>query len=242
VVVVDFGDADALQASMKGVKVLVSTVGGANLKEAEISLMNAAHAAGASLNVPSLYGFDFRRWTTTFPYVKDKLAVLQHAESLGLPTLQVQVGLFSDTSLLFFADVPNRKATVVNGGKSLCSFIRHSDVGYVLAEALANPKYNQGGFLSMHAETVPFMDYLNLIEEVGGFKFVIEDLTGEQAHQREQELLSKGDMGSFFAAWGVHLLAEPVHSHVTGFDVSAEADNHGHKIEPLRSTIERALK
>jgi uncharacterized protein YbjT (DUF2867 family) len=242
VVVVDFSDAAALQASMKGVKVLVSTVGGASLQETEIALMNAAHAAGASLFVPSQFGVDFRRWKLTFPLMKLKAAVLEHAESLGLPTLQVQVGAFSDTTLHFLPDIPNRKATVVNGGKALYSFTRRSDIGYVLAKALGNPKYNQGGYLAMHAETVSYMQYLTLVEEVAGFKFTIEDISGEEAHQREQELLAKGDMGSFFGAFALHLLGAPVYNESTGFDVSPNADNLGHEMESIRTTIERAFK
>jgi hypothetical protein len=49
-------------------------------------------------------------------------------------------------------------------------------------------------------------------------------------------------MGSFFAAFGIHLLAEPAFSGSTGFNVSAEADNQGHVMESFRSTIESTLK
>jgi uncharacterized protein YbjT (DUF2867 family) len=241
IVVVDFDDAAALQESMKGVKVVVSTMSGGNIKEAEITVMSAAKAAGATLYVPSQFSLDYRRWNGSFPFFEGKVAALKHAESLGLPILSVFPGSFSDGTFHFLADTPNRKATLIDGGKTMYSFTRRSDIGYVLAKALANPKYNQGGFLSMQAETLPYKDALALVEEVAGFKFTITDLTAEEGNRVQQDLLSKGDMGSLFGAFAMHLLVDPVSSGSTGLDVSAEADNHGHPMESLRTTIEKTI-
>jgi uncharacterized protein YbjT (DUF2867 family) len=241
VVVVDFEDDSALKKSMKGVKVVVSTLSGGGLKNLECALMDAAHAASASLFVPSQFGIDYRRWKGSFPFFDSKLDVLRHAESIGLPTLSVFTGGFSDVIFDYLADIPHHKATVVDGGNTSYSFTRRSDIGYVLAQALANPKYNRGGFLSMCAETIPYKDALSVIEEVYGMKFEIEDLTSEEAHQREKDLETKGDMKSFLAAFFLHMLADPVYNGSTGFGVSKEADNHGHIMEPFRTSIETTL-
>jgi uncharacterized protein YbjT (DUF2867 family) len=240
--VVDFGDAAALQAALHGVTVVVSAIGGLALEETEISIMNAAKAAGVALYVPSQFGVDFRRWNGKFPLMEAKNVVLKHAESLGLPTLLVFAGAFADATLYFMVDIPNQKAKVVDGGDTLYTFTRRSDIGYVLAEALADPKYSSGGYLSVHGETMSFKQALAVLEQVSGVAFAIENLTAAQAHQQEQGLLAKGDMGSFFAAFGIHLLAEPAFSNSTGFNVSVEADNHGHVMESFRSTIKSTLK
>jgi uncharacterized protein YbjT (DUF2867 family) len=241
VVVVDFEDASALKNSMKGVKVVVSTLSGGSLKALECALMDAAHAAGVSLFVPSQFGIDYRCWNGSFPFFETKSDVLKHAELIGIPTLSVFTGGFSEVIFDYLADIPHHKATVVNGGNTLYSFTRRSDIGYVLAQALANPKYNRGGFLSICAETIPYKSALKVIEEVYCIKFEIEDLTGADAHQREQDLLAKGDMKSFLDSFFLHMLADPVYNGSTGFDVSKEADNHGHIMEPLRTSIESTL-
>jgi uncharacterized protein YbjT (DUF2867 family) len=238
VVVVDSGNATALQDSMKGAKVVVSTVSGGNLQELECSLMDAAKAAGASLFVPSQFGTDFRRWKGSFPFFDAKLEVIKYGESIGLPTLSVFTGGFSDVFFDYQADIGNKKATVVNSGNTLYSWTRRSDIGYVLAKALANPKYNQGGFLSMCSETILYKEALAVIQDVYGMTFDLEDLSGEEAHQRELDLLAKSDMESFMGAFLTHLLADPGYNGSTGFNVSEEADNHGHMMESFRASIE----
>jgi uncharacterized protein YbjT (DUF2867 family) len=243
VVVVDFGNPAALKSSMKDAKVVVSALSGyASLQETETAVMNAAHAAGASLFVPSQFGPDFRRWKGSFPFMDAKRELIKHAESIGLPMLFVFTGGFSDVFFDYEADITNRKATVVNGGNTLYSFTRRSDIGYVLARALSNPKYNTGGFLSMCAETLLYKDALSVIEEVAGIKFDIEDLTGEEAHQREQDLLAKGEKESFLQALLIHCIADPAYSGSTGWNVSEEADNHGHIMEPFRASVEKYSK
>jgi hypothetical protein len=107
-----------------------------------------------------------------------------------------------------------------------------------VAKALANPKYNQGGFLSMCSETILYKEALAVIQDVYGITFDREDLTGEEAHQRELDLLAKGDMESFMGAFLTHLLADPGYNGSTGFNVSEEADNHGHLMESFRASIE----
>jgi hypothetical protein len=96
----------------------------------------------------------------------------------------------------------------------------------------------------MCAETIPYKDLLSAIEEVHGMTFETDVLTGEEAHQRELDWLAKGDMKSFLAAFFLHLhmLADPVYNGSTGFDVSKEADHHGHIIGPFRTSIESVLE
>jgi uncharacterized protein YbjT (DUF2867 family) len=226
--------------SMKDVNVIVSTLGGPSLKRTEMAILDAAIKANqeqgdksVQLFVPSQFGVDYRRWHISHPIHKNKEAVLQYAQSLGVPTLSVFNGVLSDIIFHALTDLKNMKATIVNGGNHLVSFTRRSDIGYVLAKALSDPEYNKGGHLSMQGSIMTWRDALTLIEPKVGKSFDISDITAEEALQKEKELLAAGDMSSF----GMHLLGEPARGS-PGFDVSAEAVDLGIQLEPLTVTLD----
>lgn len=234
---VDFDQASDLTAALTGANVVVSALGGPTLRQAEMAIVDAAQAAGVSLFVPSQFGIDYRRWNVSHPVHKNKEAVLEHAKSVGLPTLSVFTGVLSDMTFNALTDLSQMKATVVSGGKHKVSFTRRSDIGYVLAKALKDPKYSSGGFLSMQGTTVTWKEALEMLEKAVGKSFEISDLSPEEATQKEKDLLQKGDMPSFLASFGTHLLAEPARGS-SGFDVSAEADDLGFAMETLETTIQ----
>ena len=93
---IDFDDADALEASLKGIKTLVSTIAGGALWRVETTVIRAAKKAGVSLFVPSQFDVDIARFGANHPFLKAKENVLQVAESEGLAVLKVTCGLFSD--------------------------------------------------------------------------------------------------------------------------------------------------
>ena len=114
----------------------------------------------------------------------------------------------------------------------------------MLAKALADPAYSNGGFLSMQADTMSYADALALVEKVGGFTYDKTDLTPDEALQQEKDLLAKGaegDMGSFYQAFALHLILGPALGK-TGLDVSAEATNtYGYEMESLETTLASVL-
>ncbi|GAX22307.1 hypothetical protein FisN_3Hu487 [Fistulifera solaris] len=235
---VDFNDAEGLIKALSNASVVVSSVSGPQLVDTEIKMINAAKAAGASLYVPSQYGVDHRRWKPGFPFYVGKMAVLDHAETVGLPTLAVYTGLFSDYIFFFLADLENMTATLVDGGVGKYSFTKRSDIGFVLAKALTDPEFANGGDLSVQAETMTWREALALVEVVKGQKFTFTELTGEEGLKQEQELLQNGDMlGSF----RLHLLGEPVRGSL-GCDTSEGAKSYDVELETLKKTLEATLK
>ena len=234
---VDFDDADALLSLLSGAKVVVSTLSGADIVSLETKIIDAAQSSGASLFVPSQFGFDYRRWIGEFPVFQGKRAVLAHAEKVGLSSLSVFTGAFSDVIFDFLADIAKMEATLVGGGTSKYSFTKRSDIGFVLAKALADPRYANGGFLSMQGDCMPWVDALSLIEKVTGKKFTYTEIDGEDALAQEKALLEKGDMASFYQAFGLHLLGDPARGS-EGCDVSGEAVTLGVVMEPLEKTLE----
>ena len=233
---VDFEDKSKIEDALHGAKVIVSTLSGPELMDIEMKLIDAAKLVGASLFVPSQFGVDNRRWKGDFPVFEAKRSILSHASEVNLPTLSVFVGAFSDIIFYFLADLSNMQATIVSGGKSICSFTKRSDIGLVLAKALNDPKYEEGGYLSIQSDTVPWVEALGLVETATGKTFQITDIDPEEALTQEKLLLEKGDLGSFYQAFGLHLLGEPSRGSA-GFDVSAESVSYDVPLESLETTV-----
>jgi uncharacterized protein YbjT (DUF2867 family) len=236
----DFSDPGALTASLEGAKTVVSTVGGGDMVAIELAVVAAAKQAGATLFVPSQYGVDFRRFGTSFPFLAAKTQVLKAAEDANLATLSVFVGYFSDYIFGLLADTENAKARVVGTGSGKMSFTRRSDIGYVLAKALADPAFAAGGFLSMEGDNKTWMEALQILETHIGKKIEIEYVDPQEALKQEQELTKmglEGNMGAFYGAFALHLLGEPARGN-TGVDLSAEANSYGVKLETLDETLQ----
>ena len=237
---VDFDNADELLSVLSGAKTVVSTLSGMDMVQLETKIIDAAKAAGASLFVPSQFGIDYRRWVGDSPLFQGKQAVLARAQEVGLATLSVFVGFFSDIIFYFLTDISKMEATLVEGGTTPSSFTKRSDIGYVLAKALADPKYESGGFLSIEGDRMSWADALELVEKASGKKFTITDIDGQEALAQENELLAKGDIGSFFQAFALHLLGGPARGS-SGLDVSAEAVSYGVELEPLATTVQKTF-
>mmetsp|Transcript_1071 Transcript_1071/g.2954 ORF Transcript_1071/g.2954 Transcript_1071/m.2954 type:complete len:303 (-) Transcript_1071:1246-2154(-) len=233
------GDAKGLEDALQGAKTVVSTVGGNDMVPLETAVIQASKKAGASLFVPSQFGVDFRRWGTEFPFLGGKKKVLEAAEEQGLPTLCVFSGYFSDWIFSFFIDVENISATWVGDGNTKLSFTKRSDIGYVLAKALADPAYEKGGFLAMQGSFVSFNEATELISKTMGKEFTVEYMDPEKAKAKEMELLEaglKGDVGSFYGSFKLHLMGEPYRGN-TGCDLSEIYNNYGHKMATLEEVF-----
>ena len=235
----DFKDVAGLKAAMKDAKVVVSTVGGGDMVELETAAMQAAKQVGATLYVPSQFGVDYRRWGTSFPFLAGKKKVLDTADELGLPTLKVFTGLFSDFVFDFLADPQHAKGKIVGDGTAKLSFTRRSDIGYVLAKALADPKYENGGCLSMEGDNKSWKEGLDLLGKTLGKEIDIEFVDAEEALKQEEDLLQAGlagDMGAFYGSFALHLLGEPARGN-TGGNVGADANMYDVKLETLEETL-----
>lgn len=241
-VVDDMRDVEKMVQAMAGAKTVVSTFGGDSMVELEMIAMEAAKIAGAILYVPSQFGIDYRRFGTSFPIFAGKKQALEKAEELGLPTLKVFTGCFSDIIFGYLTDLENATTNLIgdlDGGTM--SFTRRSDIGYVLAKALQSPKYNQGGFLSLQADTMTWKAAVELLGTLTGKSFTFEPMTVEAAKQMESELLAQGmqgDMSAFMGAFCIHLMATPASGN-SGADVSGESDTLGVTLESLETTIKK---
>ena len=241
----DYNDAAALESALIGSKIVVSTFGGNDLVQLDIATAKAAKKAGAELFVPSRFGVDYRRWGSGNPYIKSKLQVTDTAREIGLPTLSVASGYFSDWVFDLLADPVNGKARIIGDGSAKISFTRRSDIGKILAKALADPDLMKDAVdgnatLCMAGETLPYKDAIGILESVMGKKFDIEFIDPTEALKQEQDLLAKGmegDVGAFWGSFVLHLLGEPARG-VTGCDNSEHAKSYGVNLEPLAKTLQ----
>ncbi|KAL3915930.1 MAG: hypothetical protein SGARI_008078, partial [Bacillariaceae sp.] len=206
----------------------------------ETAVVKAAKKAGVSLFVPSQFGVDYRRWGTSFPFLAGKKQVLDAAEKEGLPTLSVFVGFFSDWIFGFFADIDNGKVTWIGDGNDKISWTCRSDIGFVLAKALEDPTVvAEGGTISMQGDCMSFNDATKLLGEALGKTFVVDYMDSQEAKKQEDELLEKGlkgDVGSFFGAFKLHLMGEPARGN-DGADLNAQASNQGFHMQSLEDVF-----
>jgi uncharacterized protein YbjT (DUF2867 family) len=241
----NYFDEAALETAMKGGKVVVSTFGGNDAVQLDIATVHAAKKVGIELFVPSRFGVDFRQWSRSNPFLTAKLQVTDLAKKVGLPTLCVANGYFSDIIFNSIADPANAKARIIGDGSAKTSFTRRSDIGEVIAKALNDPDLTKDAIdnettLLIEGETLAYKDAIATLERVMGKKFDIEYLDPTEALQQEKDLLAKGMEGDVGALWGsfaLHLLGEPARG-ITGSDTSKESKSYGIQLETLSETLE----
>ena len=241
----DYFDAAALESALIGAKTVVSTFGGNDLVKLDVTTAQAAKKAGVELFVPSRFGIDYRRWSSSNPFLTAKLQVTDTAKEIGLPTLSVANGYFSDWIFDLVADRVNGRARIIGDGSAKISFTCRSDIGKVLAKALEDPDLMKDAVdgnvtLCIQGETLPYMDAVSTLEKVMGKKFDIEYIDPESALKQEQDLLAKGmegDVGSFWGSFVLHLLGEPARG-ISGCDNSKEAKSYGVRLETLAETLD----
>ena len=241
----DYFDDVALVSALLGAKTVVSTFGGNDLVKLDIATAHAAKKAGVELFVPSRFGVDYRRWSLSNPLLAAKLQVTDTAKEIGLPTLAVANGYFSDWVFDLLTDPANGKARIIGDGSAKITFTRRSDIGKVLAKALEDPDLMKDAIdgnvtLCLQGETLQYKDAVGTLEKVMGKKFEIEYIDPADALKQEQDLLAKGlegDIGAFWGSFVLHLLGEPARG-VTGCDNSEEAKSYGITLETLAETLE----
>ena len=246
IVDIDFDDKDALEDSFRGIKTLVSTIAGGALWKVETKVIPAAKKAGVSLFVPSQFGVDIARFGANHPFLKAKENVLTVAENEGLPVLKVTCGLFSDAFFEVTGDPFNGEAKLVESdAPAKVSFTRRSDVGFVLAKALSDPEFSQGGTLAIAGETMTWKEALDvLVAEMPTVTFEVEKMSVDQAKSKVEEFMEKGENGdvwSSYKAFGLHLLVEPASGN-NGLDMSESAKSYDLKMETLADTLKEVYK
>eukprot|EP00977_Amphora_coffeiformis_P005558 scaffold1170_cov174-Amphora_coffeaeformis.AAC.42 len=263
IVTVDFDNTESLEENFNDVKTLVSAIGGGPLWRVETvsvrfhcierafvelfqDVQRAAKNAGVSLFVPSQFDVDRERFGTKDPFMKAKANVVDTAKDEGLPVLIVNPGYFSDVVFELTGDPFNgENVLVLSDNAAKISFTRRSDVGFVLAKALSDPKYSEGGTLAIQGETMTWNEAVDVLKSaLPDTNFELETMTVEQGRSKVEELAEKGKQGdvwSTYKSFSLSLVVEPASGN-NGADMSEDANSYGHKMETLEETLKEVYK
>jgi uncharacterized protein YbjT (DUF2867 family) len=246
VVTTDFEDEEALEDSLRGIDTLVSTIGGAGLWRIETAVVKAAKKAGVSYFVPSQFDVDRERFGTTDPFMAAKANIVKAAKEEGLSVLVVNCGYFADAIFDIIGDPWNGEAKIVDSDSpAKITFTRRSDVGHVLAGALNDPEYSEGGCLFIEGETMYWKDALDiLMEEMKSIIFDVERLSIDEASTKAEAYVERGkegDVWNSFKGFALHLLIAPASGN-DGADMSGSSKSYGHKMSNLRDTLAEVYK
>ena len=158
----------------------------------------------------------------------------------------VNPGYFSDVVFELTGDPFNGESVLVESDKAAkISFSRRSDVGFVLAKALSDPKYSEGGTLAIQGETMTWKEALEVLKSVlPDTNLELEKMSVEEGRSMVEELAEKGkegDVWSSYKSFSLSLLVEPASGN-TGADMSEGANSYGHKMETLEETLKEVYK
>lgn len=158
----------------------------------------------------------------------------------------VNPGYFSDVVFELTGDPFNGESVLVESDNAAkISFTRRSDVGYVLAKALSDPTYNEGGTLAIAGETMTWKEALDVLASVmPDTTFELDKMSVEEGHAKVEELAEKGKQGDVWSAYksfSLSLVVEPASGN-TGADMSEGANSYDHKMETLEETLKEVYK
>jgi len=135
----DITKPETYQEKIKGIDVVVATLGGAVI-HTQIPLVHAAKAAGVKLFVPSEYGLDVEH--SESPIFAGKKSVRKEIESLGLNHTYIVTGPFYE---FYFGwpgwhqDLVNHKATLVGERSTKVSLAPFTEVAELFPAIVNDP-------------------------------------------------------------------------------------------------------
>lgn len=147
---IDFENVEAVTSSMRGAKVVVSTADGIDVQATELNAVKAAQAVGASIYVLAQSGISYHQIQGETNSLSTRELILAHAKDVKLAALSITVG----ASMNSFPHSRSRHVSLTAIEKKFnLTFAKRSDVGFILAKVLAEPKYASGGCLHMQASS-----------------------------------------------------------------------------------------
>lgn len=173
---VDYDSQSSLEAQLKGVDVLISTIATSATGEEQIRLANAAKAAKVALFLPSEFGVDtsVAEGGGSMEIVAGKVKVAQHCNQIGLKTIRVMSGCFMDTFFLpwFGVDLAGGVVQVVGDGNQVLSMTHRRDVGKFVAQIIQDNDVDQA-VVHLSGQDISINDALLTYEKIKGKKLNI---------------------------------------------------------------------
>ncbi|RUS24078.1 hypothetical protein BC938DRAFT_474162, partial [Jimgerdemannia flammicorona] len=212
VVAAEYTDPAGLVKALKGVDVVVSTVGTAVI-ETQISLIKAAEEAGVKRFIPSEFGSDISKIPS--PVFNHKRQISEYLRTTTLEYTIFYTNYWLDT-ILFFAewDLTAGKAIIIGDGNDRFTVTHRKDVAKFVVASLSNPK-SRNAVHGTASAVVTWRELLSLAEKHSGKKF---DVTYKDLGSVQAELAATKDFTHEYvrdtvlsiAAQGLGLVEESV--------------------------------
>jgi uncharacterized protein YbjT (DUF2867 family) len=180
----DVSSGDAV-FGLKGIDVLICTIGARGLR-LQPKLIEAAHAAGVKLLVPAEFGDTTE--DRPEPLFALKAAAHTQAAKLGLPTVAVFCGPWTDFFVYYGFDLAAGKITINGQGDAKVSTTSIADVAYFVAyvltelpkDKLENAKFTLEGDVVVRIRSILYLSNpLTLIQTFNSLAISLQEVSSK---------------------------------------------------------------
>ncbi|KAF8600050.1 NAD(P)-binding protein [Ceratobasidium sp. AG-I] len=184
---VSYEDEAELVEVLKGVDVVLSTLSGGGIAEAQPNLLRAAKSVGAKLFVPSEFGnpFEGEEESDTFRAKRELNAL---AKSIGMPITIIMTGLFPDYCLVPIMgwNFEEKKVDVWGTGDEKATWTMMPDIARYVAYILGNVPLSglQDQVLKIQGDLKSPNEVVRLWEEKNKAKLEVTYHSVQELHDR----------------------------------------------------------
>lgn len=225
VLTADYKSVSSLAAAFAGQDAVISTIASSALPEQQ-ALIDAAIQAGVKRFIPSEFGSNVtNEKTQKLSVFAGKMAVVNYLKKKegDITWSALLNGPFFDWGLkvgFLGVDIPNKKATLFDGGNKPFSTTTLSDVGQSVVGILTHPEETKNRYVFVQSTVLTQNKLLAAAEKATGQKFVIEHQNTEEIERAGNEKITKGDFSGF-----VDLIRRCIWGEGYGADHSDKLDN-----------------
>ncbi|EMD00483.1 hypothetical protein BAUCODRAFT_171177 [Baudoinia panamericana UAMH 10762] len=229
---VDCGSVHSLRNALSGQDAVVSTLGSAALSS-QITLIDAAIAAGVQRIIPSEFGCDTDYpYNNTLPAYKVKVDVRNHLQKVSQGTQTsytfVNNNAFLDWGLEtgFILDVKNESADLFDGGNTVFTVTPLDVVGQGVLGVLRNPDQTKNRGVRIHGAGVTMEQLLGMAQKhagAGAAEWKIRTVNGEEVEDQAYRALNEDPTN--FMAWAIPMIRRAAFGKDVGNNFSEINDN-----------------
>lgn len=195
---VDFQDSKNLAAALQGVDVVVSTLGSNSINE-QRPLVDAAFEAGVKRFLPSEFGSDTENpKNAKLPVFAGKIAVAGLLEEKAKENPNFTYTFFMNNAFFdwglkykFLLDVPDRKATLYNGGDRPFSTTTLATVGKGVVGVLRNLDATKNRAVYIHDTVITQNKMIAIAEAADGKKWTTTEQNVDEVVKEAYDELKK---------------------------------------------------
>ncbi|RAO73177.1 uncharacterized protein BHQ10_009189 [Talaromyces amestolkiae] len=238
-----------LFSAFKGQDVVISAVGATAFTEQKKFIEAAVHA-GVKRFIPSEFSSNtlnesVRQMLPLFNQKKEVLDYLKSKESVGLTWTGIATALLFDwglTSGFLGYDIPNRTATIWDGGDKRFTLVNERELGQSVVSVLKHPQETANKYLYVTSVEVTQNEILRALKEETDSKWKVIHTTSDAQKKEAFKRLSNGDFsGGLILVRGTSYANDPALHANYATDEKLSNDLLGLEPESVKQTIKRVL-